>query len=127
VAKCTNGSYVAPATGAAASCGNANAPADGARMQLKMTDAQVAALAVPSWEKIVLEAMIHYGVFVTDTGGNPMDLQFEPALDYTSFGYANPLMSYLAGQGLADPATLTISLPWSDFQVVSSCYARNAC
>ena len=83
---------------------------------------------VPSFEKVILKAMAHYGVFITDTGGNPMDLQFDPAIEYTSFGNtSDTVMSFLETQGFSDPYSLTISLPWSDFQVVSSCYVAGIC
>jgi hypothetical protein len=127
VAKCTNGTHVAPATGNALG-GCPNAPADGARLQLRMSDSQVDALAVPAYQKTILKAMAHYGLFITDTGGGPMDLDYEPAIDYTSFGNtSNTVMSYLQTQGYSDPYTITIALPWTDFQVVSPCYAARTC
>jgi hypothetical protein len=117
--RCTNGGYVPPATGSGAG-GCSQAPADGSRLQLKMTDSQIAASGYPNWEKIILTAMANYGIFVTDTGGSPADLGFEPAIQYTSFGNtSNTMMSYMATQGCSDPCTITISLPWTDFQVVS--------
>jgi hypothetical protein len=126
---CTNGLYVAPATGAAlGGCGSA--PPDGARLQLKMSDAAIAALSVPAYQKVILTAMAHYGIYITDTGGNPAqtDLLYEPAIDYTTFGNtSDTVMSYLKTQGYSDPTTISISLPWSDFQVVNSCYAAGTC
>lgn len=125
---CTSGKYVFPATGAAQACpAGVNAPADGTRLQLDMTDSQVDAMNVSPPVKIIMKAMIHYGLIVTDTGGSSVALQWEPALDYTSFGTANPLMTYLASQGFSDPATISMGLPWSDFQVVSVCYTRGTC
>ena len=120
VVRCTNGSYVAPATGAAAG-GCSSGPADGQRLQLKMTDAQIAASSYPQWEKIILTAMANYGVIVTDTGDNNAGyLLFQPAIQYTSFGNtSNTPMSYMATQGFSDPANINISLSWSNFQVVS--------
>src|SRR5437870_3354908 len=38
--------------------------------------------------------MAHYGLYVCDTGGSPWDLEFESGRSYTSFGYADPLVSY---------------------------------
>jgi hypothetical protein len=65
---------------------------------------------------------------VTDTGGSPMDLDYEPAIQYIAFGNtSNTLMSYLHTQGYTDPATITINLPWNVFQIVNSCYATNTC
>ena len=33
-----------------------------------MSDAQIAALAVPAWKKTILTALAHYGGYVGDTG-----------------------------------------------------------
>jgi hypothetical protein len=127
VSPCTNGLFVPPATGAAQG-GCPSAPPDGARLQLKMSDATIDGLSVPAYQKIILKAMAHFGVYVTDTGGSPMDLQYEPALEYTAFGNtSNTVMSYLVTQGYSDPVTISIALPWNDFQVVSSCYAAGSC
>jgi hypothetical protein len=124
---CSNGDYVPPATGRGAG-GCPDAPAIGARMQLKMGDSQIAALDVPAYQKTILTAMAHYGIVITDTGGSPMDLKYEPAVQYTVFGNtSNTVMSYLETQGYSDPASIDIELPWSDFQFVSPCYAQGTC
>jgi hypothetical protein len=125
---CTDGRYVFPAKGSAGVCSRRNhAPRDGERLQLKMTDSRVDAMGVSAPVKIILKAMIHYGLIVTDTGGSAVALQWEPALDYTSFGFVSPLMTYLASQGFSDPATIAIRLRWTDFQVVKVCYTRGTC
>jgi hypothetical protein len=125
--KCSDGAFVAPATGSG-SGGCPGAPPVGARLQLTLSDSQIAALAVPAYQKIILTAMAHYGVYITDTGGSPMDLEYEPAIMYTAFGNtSNTVMSYLQTQGYSDPATITINLPWTDFQIVNTCYATNTC
>jgi hypothetical protein len=49
---------------------------------------------------VILKAMSHFGIFITDTGGSPMDLQYEPAVGYTSFGdTSNTVITYLRTQG----------------------------
>jgi hypothetical protein len=124
---CSNGAFVSPATGRGAG-GCPNAPPIGARMQLKMSDAQIGQLNVPAYQKTILTAMTHYGIFITDTGGSPMDLKYEPAVQYTEFANtSNTIMSYLETQGNSDPAWIDLKLPWSDFQVVSPCYAQATC
>jgi hypothetical protein len=125
--KCSNGGFVPPAMGTGAG-GCAGAPPMGARLQLKMSDSQIAALNVPPYQKVILTAMAHYGIYITDTGGSPMDLYFDNALQYTGFGNtSNTVMSYLKSQGYSDPYTISIGLPWSNFQVVSSCYGAKSC
>lgn len=130
--RCDNGSHVYPATGDGSVCPNpANAPAEGQRLQLNMTDGQVDGLAIPAYRKIILKAMIHYGFYITDTGGSPWDLEFEPALDYTSYGYPNPLLTYLQAAGLTTTNTYTLDLnsgvDWSKLQVVNPCYTQHTC
>jgi chitodextrinase len=127
---CSNGTYVYPATGLTATCSNTtNAPALGARFQLNETDAQIDAQSVPTYVKIIEKAMEHYGVYFTDNGGQ-MDLAFEPALDYTSFGNtSNTVMSYLLTQGLTDPTYLALgnNIPLTKLQVVAVCYTQGTC
>jgi hypothetical protein len=132
VVKCSSGTYVYPAMGGGARCSDAsNAPAMGQRFQLKMTDSQVDAMPVAQYQKVILKAMIHYGLYVTDTGGSPWDLSFEPALDYTSFGYSNPFVTYAQQAGLTTGASYTFTfnndVDWSNLQVVNVCYSQDTC
>jgi hypothetical protein len=62
----------------------------GQHFYLDMTDAQINALPGPLWQKTILRAMAHYGMFVGDTGGSSWDIQFESGSSYTSFGYQDP-------------------------------------
>jgi hypothetical protein len=127
---CTSRAYIYPALGLAGPCPAAAAgaaPANGQRLQLDMTESRIARMAVSTPVKLILDAMLHYGLIVTDTGGSAVALQWEPALDYVSFGYSNPAMIYLASQGFSDPARIAITLPWTDFQVVNVCYTKGTC
>jgi hypothetical protein len=130
--KCDSGGHVYPAAGNGAACASrTNAPAEGQRFQLNMTDAQVIALSIPDYRKIILKAMIHYGFYITDTGGSPWDLHFEPAIDSTSFGAPNPLITYVKSAGLTTANTYTLTfnsgVDWSKLQVVNVCYTQGTC
>jgi hypothetical protein len=119
-------------TGTGGACGaGGDGPPVGGRFQLKMDDSTIAALNIPAWQKTIYYALAHYGLYVTDTGGSPMDPEFEPAADYTPFGNtSNTLMSYFAstpGGQHTDPYTYTLNLPWTDFQIVDPCYANKTC
>ena len=57
---------------------------------LEMTDAQIEALSVPSWQKTILRAMARYGLYVGDTGGGGWGIQFESGSSFTSFGQPDP-------------------------------------
>jgi hypothetical protein len=88
--------YVYPAKAGGSRCSsadNADAPPMGALLQLNMSDAQINALAVPTWKKTILRALARYGGYVGDTGGPGLGLQFESGSTYTSFGFADPLLS----------------------------------
>ncbi|MDX6701906.1 MAG: hypothetical protein QOF26_2132 [Baekduia sp.] len=89
-------SYVYPAGKGGAACASTetDAPPMGARYVLAMTDAQIQALAVPQWKKTVLTALAHYGGYVGDTGGPGFGFQFESGTSYTSYGMADPFVTY---------------------------------
>jgi hypothetical protein len=83
---CDSGSWVYPATKGGDPCPDpGNAPAEGMRFQLAMSDDQIAALPVPGWKKVILVAMAHYGMIVGDTGGT-WGIGQESGVVYTSFG-----------------------------------------
>jgi len=95
--------YVWPATHGASRCSSAedvDAPPLGARLQLAMSDAEIAALDVPQWKKTILTALAHYGGYFGDTGGSGFGLMFESGATYTSFGVTDPLVTFAAQNGL---------------------------
>jgi hypothetical protein len=81
-------------------CSLKNAPAMGQHFWLDMTPAQINALSVPGWQKIILRAMARYGMYVGDDGGNTWALQFESGDNYTSFGKHDPWIAYAHSQGI---------------------------
>jgi len=103
VASCDSGEFVYPAMKTGRSCSsigrsNQDAPPLGSRFQLDMSDAQIAALAVPAWKKTVLRAMAHYGLYMGDTGSGSWAIQAESGSSYTSFGYEDPLVTFARDQ-----------------------------
>jgi hypothetical protein len=76
------------------------APAMGQHFWLDMSPAQINALAVPDWQKIILRAMATYGMYVGDDGGAPWALQIESGDNYTSFGLPDPWVAYAKSQGI---------------------------
>jgi len=77
-----------------------DAPAMGQRFWLDMSPAEINALAVPDWQKIILRAMATYGMYVADDGGARWALQLESGDNYTSFGLPDPWVAYAASQGI---------------------------
>jgi hypothetical protein len=88
------GAYVYPAGGGGSRCpeGDADAPPMGARLQLAMSGAQIAALGLPAWKAGILRALARYGGYVGDTGGPGFGVQLESSITYTSFGQPDPLV-----------------------------------
>ena len=138
--KCDSGSYVYPASKSGRSCADAglpgtNAPPMGTRLQLAMSDDQIAALPLPQWKKGILTAMAHYGMYFGDTGGPGFGLQVESPATYTSFGVADPIMTW--AQGGAPGVTMwngdwvldiASGVDWARYlRVVDSCVAQGNC
>jgi hypothetical protein len=117
VVKCTNGTSVAPAgrdvgrTCSSMGLSNANAPAMGQHFYLDMSDAEIGALAKPVWQKTVLLAMAHYGLYVGDTGGGC--LKIESGSSYTSFGLADPWVQVARDAGVSNSFDLSDAVDWS--------------
>ncbi|MDO8184235.1 hypothetical protein Q5424_00085 [Conexibacter sp. JD483] len=85
--------WVYPAGGGGAPCRDGSeAPPLGARLQLAMSERELAALPVPPWKRAILRALARYGAYVGDTGGPGVGLQIESSLTYTAFGLPDPLV-----------------------------------
>jgi hypothetical protein len=106
----------------------------GTRLQLAMSDDQIAALGLPSWKTAILTAMAHYGMYFGDTGGGGIGLQTESSATYTSFGVADPLLDWAKtapgavvsnGNWVLDIAG---GVDWSRYlRVVDPCVAQGTC
>lgn len=124
---CVSGSYVYPGGSQANVCSSGVGPPLGARLQLTLTDAQINALGLPSWEAAILHAMHDYGVYILDTqgGGSPGGLyfRFESQTQYAAYSAGYPYASMGLGIGGFDTA-----LNWGqNFRIVASCYAQETC
>ncbi|MBV9818564.1 MAG: hypothetical protein JOZ07_09475 [Solirubrobacterales bacterium] len=141
---CTTGS-VYPASGSngfdcskiTAYSNHGNSPALGQLLQLNMSDAQIADSHAPAWQKTIMTAMAHYGLYINDTNGNGGDdiisLEAESDISYTSLG-GQPLMAnYVKNHGgtYYSPLSRWIlsgpELNITDFRVLSPCVAQGAC
>ena len=102
---CDNGKYVYPAKKSGRSCASlglptAGAPAMGTRFQLAMSEAEIAALAVPDWKKTILRAAAEYGLYVGDTGTGSWGLHMESGATFTSFGFEDPMVTFARSAGV---------------------------
>jgi hypothetical protein len=135
VIACDNGQYVYPATKQAGACmDRTNAPPNGTHLWLDLTPAEIDALAIPSWQKMILKTLHNYGAYMGDTGGPGFALQFESPLTYTSFGRTDPLVPWAQANGWSPyngyyighwqnvPASV-----WQHLHVLDPCVARGSC
>ena len=140
VTPCTNG-RVFPAGGLAYECGAAEAPPNGARLQLDMTEAQINELSVPAWKKTILHALHTYGMIIGDTGGgtNGFGLQFESGAVYRSYELAEAIDTWAIANSVpswyeeAMERTVHIfdlapGVNWaSELRVVGPCVSSGTC
>ena len=99
-----------------------------------MTDAQIANSGAPAWQKTIMTAMAHYGMYVNDTDGiGNIELEAESDISYTSLG-GQPLMdNFIKAKGGSYYAPLKrwilsgrfIAL--NRFRVISTCFAQGSC
>ena len=139
--KCTAGVSVYPAhPGTTANAcddfglSNVAAPPLGARFQLAMTDAEIAALGVPAWKQAILRALAHYGMIVGDTNGGhaAWGLQGESGSSWASFGLADPWDALAAGAGLRAwngmyAFDIGSGVDWTRLRVVDPCVSQGTC
>jgi hypothetical protein len=88
----SNGSYLYPADAGGSVCpaGESSVPL-GTRFWLDMTDSQIQALNLPSYQTTILTALATYGGYVGDTGGPGFAFEFESSMTYTQLGLPDPL------------------------------------
>ncbi len=112
-------------------------PQLGALLQLDMTDAQIAATHAPAWEKTLMTAMAHYGIYVNDTSGNgdpdTIELESQSDISYTSMGRRPAMADYLKslGAGYYAPLNRWIlsgpPLPVTRLRVIDPCFLQGTC
>jgi hypothetical protein len=106
----------------------------GTLLQLNMTDAQIANSGAPAWQKTIMTAMAHYGMYVNDTDsvGN-IELEAESDISYTSLGGQPLLANFIAQQGgwYYSPLNRWImagpGIAVSKLRVVDPCWAEGLC
>ena len=142
--KCDSASWVYPAMKPGRACSSIgeshpNAPPMGARFQLNMTDAEINAMAVPTWKKTIFRAMARYGMYFGDTGGGNWGIQVESDTTYTSFGRAAKFLAFAQSNGWTPYADAAVGrtvyvgdfqrdIDWgSKLRVVAPCVGAGTC
>ena len=137
---CTNGDSVYPAApdtrGTVCDQGRESAPSLGTRYQLKMSDAQIDALKVPTWKSAILKTLARYGMIVGDTfGGNQhaFGLVAESDTQYTALGQSGRFAEL--GRAWGAPTyegayvfDIASGVGWREhLRVVRPCVSRGTC
>ena len=77
-------------------------PKHGSLFFFDYTDEQIEAMDLPPWHKPMIVAMSHYGGYVGDTGGSPVDgtipSRVEGCEAYDTAGIECPIGKWLEGQ-----------------------------
>lgn len=112
-------------------------PPLGALLQLTMTDDQIAATRAPAWERTIMTAMAHYGMYVNDTngsdGGNAISVEAESDVSYTSLGERPLMAGFMKRAGGTYYAPLQRWILTGPFlslkrlRVISPCFGARAC
>jgi hypothetical protein len=117
-----HGDFVCPESG--------SGPHFGSLLQLNMSDAQIAATRAPSWQRAIMRAMAHYGIYVVDTNGGPgdreMSLLAEDDQSFTSFGYPGEMSSFIRSRGGTDQL-VGVPIEASKLRVIAPCVPRRTC
>lgn len=119
-----DGSFIRPAVKGDAHTSGSNLPPMGARLRLRYTAAEIAALPVPAYRKRIVEALAVEGSYFGDTGGGGVGFQLLSGATYTSLGYADPLVSLAQKEGVPKNSdgtyTFNVSsgVDWSRLEVV---------
>jgi hypothetical protein len=135
VLTCDNGDFVYPATKSGAPCSDTkDAPPMGTHLWLDLTPAEIDALSIPSWQKVILLALHAHGAFMGDTGGPGFVLHFESPLTYTSFGRVDPLVPWAQANGWVPSGGYYVgkwdnvpSSVWTRLRVLDPCVAQGTC
>lgn len=96
----TRNGFVAPAIHTDGTSSSSNAPYEGQRLYLAVSDAAIAGLKLPSWKAAIVTAAAHYGIYVCDSGGAGMGIKLESSSQYPAMGVPDPLFAFAKAQGL---------------------------
>jgi hypothetical protein len=123
--------WPSPATGHGDTvcAGAGTGPHFGSLLQLDMSDAAIAARHAPRWQRAIMTAMAHYGMYVVDSGGAShaeMSLEAEDDQSFTSFGYAGAMERFIHSAGASNELD-GVPIDVSKLRVIAACVPRRRC
>ena len=135
VADCDSGEFVYPARGIGAPCEDrTNAPAEGMRFQLDMSEKEIRALGAPRWKRGILRPSPATGCSWGTRAGRPGTSSSSPGSTYTSFGYPDPIVTLAKRLGIPQEADgryhyeLDDVVDWRNrLRVIDPCVTERTC
>jgi hypothetical protein len=122
--------WPAPATGRGdLLCGAGAGPHLGSLIQLAMSDGEIAASHAPAWQRAIMRAMSHYGIYVVDTNGpgnTELSLLKEDDESFTSFGYPGQMSTFVRSLSPAERLA-GVPIDVSKLRVIAPCVPRGSC
>jgi hypothetical protein len=109
--------------------GGGMGPHFGSLLQLDMSDGEIAARHAPRWQRAIMTAMAHYGMYVVDSGGAShaeMSLESEEDQSFTSFGYPGAMERFIHSAG-GSGELVGVPLDMSKLRVIAPCVPRHRC
>jgi hypothetical protein len=98
-------------------------------LQLGMSDAAIAATRAPRWQRAIMKAMAHFGMYVVDTNGpnnSDMGLMTEDDASFTSLGYPGEMSSFVRSLGGTNHV-VGVPIDTSKLRVIAPCVPRRVC
>lgn len=98
-------------------------------LQLNMSDAEIAATKAPVWQRAIMNAMAHYGMYVVDTNGSSnreMSLVNEDDRSFTSLGHPGQMSGFVKSAGGADKL-VGVPMDVSKLRVIAPCVPQRSC
>jgi hypothetical protein len=110
-------------------CPGGGGPHFSSLLQLNMSDAEINESRAPAWQRTIMTAMAHYGVYVVDSNGvnnREMGLIQESEQSFTSFGYPGAMNSYIRSAG-GNGQLAGVPIDVSRLRVIAPCVPRRTC
>jgi hypothetical protein len=77
----------------------------GAHVYLNYTPAEIDALSIPGWKKVIVRAMAEFGLYSYDNGGSAHALDWESGIQFLTTTGHNPWLDWSASVGLPRSGT----------------------
>ncbi len=95
------------------------APPMSGHFYLAYSDAEIGALSVPSWHKVLLRAMAKFGIYTYDNGGSAHSLDWESGIPYLVRGEPNPWVAFAKSVGISNfDIEQSGKVDWSRFRLL---------